>query len=116
LHYCFDHFQSDQKDGVIIESVPWLSLAKPEGHLLYGSVHELDRQIAANRQLDRHSSQPGPRSTQWIVCSFLTVPSRIIGSQPILRLCPTLAELLFRQLLYVTRLLTLKGSELLLYS
>jgi len=42
------------------------SLAKPEGPLLCGYVHELDRQF------DRHNCQLRPQSTAWIVPSFLT--------------------------------------------
>jgi len=35
-------------------------------------MHEVDRQIVADRQFDRHNCQPRPRSTAWIVPSFLT--------------------------------------------
>ena len=58
---------------VVIRSVLSGSLAKPEGDLLCGYVHELDRQIVADRQFDRHNCQPQPRSTQWIVPSILTL-------------------------------------------
>jgi len=54
LHYCCDHCQSDQKDRCILDLFS-SSLAKPEGHLLCGYVHELDYQIVANRQFDRHN-------------------------------------------------------------